>query len=241
MIWYPTKKRPASNMAAQALSAAMKQLRNVATELTRLLEDKDRHVRMCAADALGQMGPAAGEAVPQLIRALDDEEWEAHCSAAEALEKMRASPALSLENLAAWLARADARKKAHGTLLQFALSFFKESEDVQHAAVRTAVCEAILKSWRTEVVRSAVKAFPRVLWAANLSTLDLRALVQRALRLVPDVAVECKLHLLLDGPRADNPAETAEPANSLPDSEGFGFVSSGYMNAGATLSNCFDT
>ena len=41
--------------------------------LTELLKDKERSVRQAAADALGEIGPAAKMAIPALVRLLRDD------------------------------------------------------------------------------------------------------------------------------------------------------------------------
>jgi len=69
------------------------------SKLVITLKDSDRRVRSTAAEALGDIGPAAKEAVPALIAALKDSEWHVRDSAEEALEDIgpaakKAVPAL---------------------------------------------------------------------------------------------------------------------------------------------------
>ena len=61
-----------------------------------MLRDKKPDNRVLAADSLGRMGPAAGEAVPDLIRVLNDEEASVHLRAVSALAEIgtAAVPAL---------------------------------------------------------------------------------------------------------------------------------------------------
>jgi HEAT repeat protein len=58
------------------------------TALLRRLSDDEWRVRRKAAEALGQAGAAAGEAVPALTRLLDDSSREVRAAAAESLGRM---------------------------------------------------------------------------------------------------------------------------------------------------------
>lgn len=57
-------------------------------QLTRALDDEAEWVRRNAVEALGNIGPAAAEAVPALHKTLDDEECYARANAAVALERI---------------------------------------------------------------------------------------------------------------------------------------------------------
>ena len=59
------------------------------SQLTEALKDKDRSTRMRAAEALGQIGPAAKDAVPALIEASKHEDSDTRSAAAEALGNIR--------------------------------------------------------------------------------------------------------------------------------------------------------
>jgi HEAT repeat protein len=56
--------------------------------LVRRLQSQEADVRISAADALGQIGPEAKEAVPALIAALKDQEVDVRSSAAYALGRI---------------------------------------------------------------------------------------------------------------------------------------------------------
>ena len=178
------------------------------------LEDPHDEARERAAMALGNMGPAVAAGVPQLIRVLQQKNRFGEMSAA----------ALSLKHLVSVLARADAREPVHGVILQLVLSLCQDTEDFVHPHVALAVQEAIFHSDSDDVLQSAVKALPSILKSSKLSTFQVRGLVQRALRMVPEAAVKCKLHELLEDRHADDGITAVEHAISLPGSRGFGFV-----------------
>ena len=183
--------------------------------LIRALEDEDSALRKSAAVALGQMGSAAAQAVPRLITLCLEDDESVRDSAADALCEIGPA-ALPRESVILVLEHADPRRRAHGLLLQLALSSYsEEGRGSVDQVVATAVLQALWYSESNEVVRAAVMVLPDVLKAAELSTLQLRSLVQRALRMVPGAVVERKLHQLLEERHAHGPLPCVEHAMSL--------------------------
>jgi HEAT repeat protein len=60
--------------------------------LQHLLKDLNENVRADAAEALGNMGPAAKSALPALRQALTDEDDQVRSTAEEALRKVQRKP-----------------------------------------------------------------------------------------------------------------------------------------------------
>ena len=190
-----------------------------AEPLIKALEDQhqDINVRTTMVFDLGEMRPAVADVVLQLIRMLSDTDLR-HAAgstlrrmgpvAAEALR----SAALPWQSLRPLFARAYAQEKPpENSWLQIVSSVYQDSwdgEDRVDPVVVAAVQHAIWLSDDHDEVRCAVQWLPAILQASELSTFQQRGLVQRALRMVPDVVVEAKLHRLL---------ETELPAGDLID------------------------
>ena len=203
------------------------------------LEDDQPDARASFVETLDEKHSAADETVSeQIIVELYDQAYEVRSRAAIALSRM--SPAfLPRAIIVDVLARLDPREEAHGLLLQLALSLCQQDIDAIDQTVAKAVVHSIWCSRSEDVIRSAVKAFPRSMITLELNIFQVRYLVRRALSIVPQVVVECRLHELLDlGHDLEHPAE---PAASMPVSSdyqnaklpGFGFVSTD-----ASFSSC---
>ena len=184
-------------------------------QLVKLLENQDTEVRLSTAFALRQIGPAAGEAVPQLIKLFDDQDDQVRDSAAFALAKIdpevlpRESLILELGNASSW------GSEIHDLLLQLVCSTYATGMRSQDSA---AALEVLWHSEDTIALRWAVRVLPGILKTTELTTFQLRSLVQRLLRIVPDTVVECKLHELLEAKLADDTLPFMEHATSLADS-----------------------
>ncbi len=87
--------------AADSLAKLGKEAKDAAPALVESLKDKDKHVRMFSAKALGAIGPdVAKTAIPGLTKALEDEDKNVSEAAAEALGKMGpAAVSVMIDNL----------------------------------------------------------------------------------------------------------------------------------------------
>ena len=181
-------------------------------QLIMALQDTDARVRAAASEALGKIFPAVADAVPQLVRAFEDE---------GALVRDVCSRAVSLprEDLVDWLAKVDPRYKVHGLLLQLVLFMHSRGGASLDPIVAKGVVHSIWCGESKDVIRSALEALPESMKVLELSTFQQRWLVQRTLQMVPNEAVQCKLHELLLEPRwGHDPLYPAEQAISKADS-----------------------
>lgn len=83
---------PESRVANRAVEALAALGQPAVTAVRKKLKDPDIYVRVSAAAALGQIGPAAQEAVPDLQEALRDPHPLVREEAVEALKKIGAAP-----------------------------------------------------------------------------------------------------------------------------------------------------
>ncbi|MBI3322174.1 MAG: HEAT repeat domain-containing protein [Candidatus Omnitrophica bacterium] len=140
-----------------------------AAELTAVLEDRNPHIRSAAARMLGDMGPAAAEAVPYLVRLLRDKDLRVQVSAAIALFKIEPVVRDVLPYLKRALER-EAARAGYGQVQDMLRTsdLFEEASDLQ---------QQVIEQWtlfqRGDTTSEVV---PLLLQALNEKDADLRAL-----------------------------------------------------------------
>ena len=216
--------------ASQALGRIGPAAAGAVPELLVALRDKHAGVRAAASQALGNIAredfSIVGAVIKKHISSVDSVDTSSPLliTAVHGHGYDVGSRVVSLlgEDVIDRLAKVDSCDKAHGVLLQRAVSMHAQGGGSLDRILAQAVVHSIWCSRSKDVVRSALEALPEAMQVLQLSALQQHWLAQGALQMRPNEVVEWKLRELLPEPTCNHDSSyqamnQAQPSDYLND------------------------